>query len=294
MLFIRRQIGPVLVAATLTVVAAVRSARGQDTELTQDQAPAIEHREVVAKLRFEAVTRKPSVGLERLRNRFESELKSRVEKLDRHVGLSADQKKKLDLAARVDILRICDRLEELEQQLELPRVHRDHAALSKALQDIDELRLRPRPEVLGERSLFLKVLDNTLTREQKAAARRIEREAAIRRYAATVEWILGTWKEMLSLSADQRERLQALLRDRTRPPRKHGERDYYGVLVQLSRVPENELKTIFSDDQWAKLSRHFEEAKRLEATLEREGYLPEMLATAASRQPSGRLASPER
>jgi hypothetical protein len=87
--------------------------------------------------------------------------------------------------------------------------------------------------------------------------------------------VLATWDEMLGLSPHQRERLQGLLNQSTRPPRRFGAEDYFGVLWQVSQLPEPVLKPIFREDQWAKLTPQLAEARRREPMLKREGYVPD-------------------
>ena len=47
------------------------------------------------------------------------------------------------------------------------------------------------------------------------------------------------------------------------------------MLLQLSRLPEDKLKPIFLEDQWATLAPQLAEAKRRESMLTRDGYVPE-------------------
>jgi hypothetical protein len=79
----------------------------------------------------------------------------------------------------------------------------------------------------------------------------------------------------LRLTVFQHRQLEELLLKETRPPRRFGEYDYYGVLFQLSRLPEDRLKKILDDLQWDQLKPHLAEAVRLEQTLKDGGFLPE-------------------
>jgi hypothetical protein len=256
------------------------TASAQDDLLQPDRAADIAIEQAIAQQQFEAAARRQTMGwLERLQRRFESDLRSRVEKLGRRVSLSAEQKKKLLLAGHVDIERFCDRARERDATLE--RLLENRAGLAVNFQQIEDLRNATSDDVFGDSSLFAKVLRNTLTPEQSAKNQQIERESAVRRHEAAIAWVLGTWDQMMGLSTEQHHQLEELMREGTRPARKSGEYDYYGLLLQLSRVPESQLKPILSDEQWSKLRPHLTAAKEMAPTLEQGGYLPERGVTAA-------------
>jgi hypothetical protein len=207
------------------------------------------------------------------REQFESAVRSRVERLDRKYGLSEGQRKKLLLAGRVEIKRHLDRAEELERKLSLVRSDADEYI--KVLEELSTLNRVKSRELFDEGTLFAKVLANTLTKEQTLRYQAIEQRIAAEHHQAALKWVLATWDEMLGLSAHQRERLQALLNQSTRPPRRFGAEDYSGVLWQVSQLPEPVLKPIFREDQWAKLMPQLAEARRMEPMLKREGYVPD-------------------
>ena len=124
-------------------------------------------------------------------------------------------------------------------------------------------------------SLLGKVLRSTLGNEQFARYERIKLEARTARHQATLRWVVSTLDTSLHLNADQHRRFAALLAAETRPPRKFGEYDYYGVMFQVSRLPDARVKPIFAPDQWAKLEAHLTAASRLPRTLEEGGFVPE-------------------
>ena len=80
---------------------------------------------------------------------------------------------------------------------------------------------------------------------------------------------------MLGLSAEQHRQLEALLIEVTRPPRYFGAYDYYGILFQASQRSEARFKSICGDAQWAKLSPHIAESKRLLPILREGGFIPD-------------------
>ena len=195
-----------------------------------------------------------------------------MEKLHRRYGLSDTQQKKLVLAGRAEIKRYFERAEELEHKLSL--VRNDAVEYARVLDEINTPDHKSQ-DLFGERSLFSKVLGNTLTKEQTARYQALEQQLGVQRHKAALKWVLATWDQMLGLSTLQHERLEAVLIKETRPPRRFGEEDYFGVLLQVSRLPEGKLKLIFREDQWATLAPQFAEARLREPMLRREGYVPE-------------------
>jgi hypothetical protein len=233
-----------------------------------------------------------SEDVEVIRDRLESALKARVDKLERQYGLSAAQKKKLVVAGRGDIKHFLDRWEETQSEILLTVIGRD--AERDLLEDVKSLQLRAQRDLFGEESILTKTLRKTLTAEQSARFEKAAREVILARYRATLMWVLGTLDEMLGLIPRQHQQLETLLTEETRPPRRFGEEDYYGVMCQLGRVPEAKLRPIFDDGQWFKLSRQLAEAKRKEETLRLKGYLPENEVAAAPAQTNKRGAKPEK
>jgi hypothetical protein len=222
------------------------------------------------------------VGNEEVRERYETALKSRVETTVRLYGLSAEQKKKLELAGRGDIKRLFDRALEARKRGPVPVGADDE--LPAVVQDNPTHRLTSSSKLFGEGSLFAKTLKTTVTKDQSDRYEKVSRKASLRRHRATLQWVLGTWDQMLALNSEQHQRLEALLIVETRPPRRFGEEDYFGVLFQISRLPEGRLKPIFSNDQWAKLGVQLAEAKRREPMLKKDGYVPDNDVAAAPAQ----------
>lgn len=282
---VTRLVPSVLVAAALTVNSA--SAQERDLVIEEDAIPAVRAQEL------NRLFLGPQ-GLNRLRDlrvRFESALRSRIKDLDRLPDVSEAQKKKLALAGRVDIERYVDRLQDFENKLAMRG--NDRAELVKVFQEIEGLQRLASQDLFGDGSYYTKVLARTLTDRQIARLKEIERKMALERHDGTLRWVLETWDQALKLSADQRQRLDLLLHEQTRPPRKYGEYDYYGVLLQLSRLPEPTLKMHFSDAQWALVSKHMDAARGLEETLKKGGYLPKDDVAAAPSRPDLPPVKPE-
>ncbi len=66
-----------------------------------------------------------------------------------------------------------------------------------------------------------------------------------------------------------------LLKEETKPPRKLGENDYYVVLYQLSRIPEEKIKPVFDDIQWRFLKRQLDQGRGMGMFLKQNGFIPD-------------------
>jgi hypothetical protein len=208
------------------------------------------------------------------RGQFESKLKIRVDKIAKRYELSEAQQKKLLLAGRGDIKHFYGSLDAIRSRLKAGGAGSD-AEAQAATQDIEGLDRRFRGDPFARGSIFAKSIASTLTREQFARYEKTERELILNRYRWTIQWVMRTWVETLNLSALQQRRLQTLCEQETRPPQRFGADDYAGILLQLSRLPEEKLKPIFTEAQWTTVKVQIAEAKKQETQLKKDGYLPD-------------------
>ncbi len=230
---------------------------------------------------------------ETARKRLESRLRLRIEQIDRVCKLTPEQRNKLNAAGRGDIKRAFARAVELKGKYAAGRPGIDRGR--QLLEDIGEYR-RAMTELdcFGDGSLFSKVLPKTLTPEQTAIREKSMREAANAEHVSTIRWAGSSLALWLQLKPEQRQKFESLLTARTRPPRRFGEYDYYGLMFQVSKLAEEDLKPIFTADQWQKMKLQFAEAQRLEKVLEVGGFLPdEGVARAGSKPHKEPTAEPE-
>jgi hypothetical protein len=227
------------------------------------------------------------------RRRLESRLRSRIEQIDRVCKLTQDQTSKLNVAGRGDIKRAFARAEELKAKHASVRpgvegerqLARDIAEYRRAMTELD---------CFGDGSLFLKILPKTLTARQWALREKSIRDASNVQHRSTIRWAVGSLDIWLQLGTERREKLEQLLISRTVAPRKFGEYDYYGLVFQVSKLPEKELRPLFDDGQWQKIGRQFAEAQRLEKVLRLGGFLPEEdVADAGKARRNDPIAEPE-
>ncbi len=86
------------------------------------------------------------------------------------------------------------------------------------------------------------------------------------RYQRAIGNAVATIKRNLHFSSDQTERLEHLLREATRPPRRFGAASDRALINrQLARLPEEKVRPIFDDEQWQTVLRWMAPYKRAPA-----------------------------
>jgi hypothetical protein len=225
------------------------------------------------------------MGRDEVRRRLERRLTSRVNEVDRICSLTDDQKKKLYLAGRSDIRRFFDEVDEMKQTVRDRQ--RDPLFVGRVFPNSRPSDALNSKDFFAEKSLLGKILKRTLGNEQFVKYEKVKGQERRARYQATLKWVVANLDTTLHLSADQHGRLAVLLAAETRPPRVFGEYDYFGVLFQLSRLPESRVKPIFDPGQWAKLQVQLAAATRLAHTLEERGFLPDDGVAAHAPGPKG-------
>jgi len=215
----------------------------------------------------------PGTSAESARPLGEARLRSRIGYIDQLCGLTATQRKKLDIAGRGDIKRFFDVVARLHDEVRSGPI------------DIDRLRgltveaqahgRKFRGQLWDEESLFGKTLQTILDPEQAAMYRRSWSEERLKAHESSIDWVLGMVQRRVGLSRDQSFRLHVALLEETRPPRNSGPWDYFGIMYQASRIPERKLRPIFEPSEWRAIRKEFDEARGMEARLRDSGYLPD-------------------
>jgi len=268
-----------VLALTLAIVGTGRIARAQDDEVIEDDAvgrgAAVDVNVMVFQQpNFDQVDNwvfGRFGGSAAARSRFDSALALRIDDLDRAVGVTDAQRRKLTLAGRGDIKRIFDRVEELKRKF----LQNQNDPNNNIWQAIQPVQVEVNAGQFGEGSLFQKTIKKTLSDVQAARYDSLMRERKLSRYRSTVGWFVVHLDKALGFSDDQRRRLTELILNDTEPPLKFGQSDYYYLLWQLSKLPEAKVKPMFDNPQWRLLSRQFVQARGMEQWLRTNGILPD-------------------
>jgi hypothetical protein len=180
------------------------------------------------------------------REDFASTLALRVQDIDRVCRLTKAQKSKMELTGRGDITRFYDRYDRAREKFKAIQTRERDDSFKQAFQnlwvDIEPLRTDYQAGLFDEDSLFERALRHTLSADQLAKYEAAALERRRSEHRASIESMVASLKEALSLRDSQRQRLIDLLTREIKPPRKPHPAYYYW---RLGRMPKEKLEPLF-------------------------------------------------
>ena len=200
-----------------------------------------------------------------------SEVTLAVEAVDRACGLSDPQIGKLRLAGQGDYARFEHRVAELRAKY-VGKTYSQNE-IGNIYQKIQPLAQIYQAGLLGDSSLFSKVLARSLTPDQVAEFERIEAERRQASYAAKVGLFIATLERSCPLTDRERTALGELILADTRPPKVFGQYDWYVVLFQASKIPDEKYEQIVDQAQLRVLKQTVQQGAGLEQWLRQQGIL---------------------
>lgn len=212
------------------------------------------------------------------RARINSRLKAILDEIGQVCDLNETQQQKLSLAARGDIARFFDRVEEVRRKS--LAVKNDQNRMNEIWPDISSLQQQLARGLFGDKSLFAKTLRKTLTAEQQAKYQAILLDRRRTGYKVAIEATLPKLGNGIDLSREQIEALQKLLLEETQPPLLFGQHDRNVVMFRLSQLPAAKLKDVLSKTQLKKLQSLLLQVSGHEDTLVQNGVIEEPKPTA--------------
>lgn len=190
-----------------------------------------------------------------LRKRFDSLLTLQVDEIDRACTLTDAQRAKLRLLGAGDAKRVLDAFAAAKRRFK--ELGNDMNQIQQVVPLVQPVQLASRTGPFMPGSLFAKGLRHALTPEQLAKYEAVTAERQAFRHKAQVELAVHTLEESVPLKDGQRAVLIDLLLKETRPIRATGQYDYYLLMHQLDRVPEEKVRPLLTDTQmkaWAGLT----------------------------------------
>ena len=185
--------------------------------------------------------------------RFAATLEARLTELEQECGLTATQRKKLELAGRGDIKRFLDRLDEISRHDgdpgDSPGVIR-----KKILQELNGLDQKLAHGIFDEGSLFDKVLATVLSDDrQRDRSTESQKVRTLTRFRDALGLSVRRAAAGLRISNRQCDELRNLLCDELSPPRKLVLSDYGIAFLALSKIPDAKIKPIMSLSDWRQI-----------------------------------------
>ncbi len=250
------------------------SVRAQDDEVVEDVPAAVpEQQFMVADENFDQWVFGGRGASTSHQKRFESMLTVQIEGVERNCKLTEDQRAKLRLAGRAYIKRFFERVALLRKKFDL--VKNDQNKFNEFWQDVQPIQAIVNRGTFGEGSYFKKTLKNLLTSEQVAQFETADRERRIFNYRSKVETVVCSLDEVLSLRAEQRQKLIELLTSPSQVPKAFGQESYgqYAVLYQASLIPDDKIKLILDKPQVATIQRILAQARGYGQFLKAGGFV---------------------
>lgn len=207
------------------------------------------------------------------RKRLDALLTLQVDDVDRACHLTETQKKKLLLAGRGDIKRFFDKCDVAKRKFDL--VKHDQQKFQEIWQDISPLQVTLQAGLFHDNSLVYRTLKNTLTEEQRGRYDAIAADRRAFRFRAKVELAVTMLEQSLPLRETQRRELIALILKDAKPRQVSTQYDFYLVMYELSRIPEEKLKALLDDTQWKGLEKQMAQYKQIIPALRQQGQLPD-------------------
>lgn len=203
----------------------------------------------------------------------DSELALMIDSVDRVCGLNDDQKKRLDLAAHGDFTRFERKVDVLKAEYVGKSYGQNE--IGEVYQKIQPLGQLYQAGLLGSDSLFAKVLDSTLNSEQAAKFEQVEAERRKARYRAKVRLFVVTAQRSCALTDDQRRALVDLILAETKPPKIFGQYDWYVILFEASKIPDEKYSAIVDEAQMKPLKQMLQQGAGMQQFLRQQKLLDE-------------------
>ena len=200
------------------------------------------------------------------------EISLAIEAVDRVCHLTHDQQDKLQLAGRGDFVRFQQRADELRAQY-VGKTY-DQNDLGKVFEKLQPLINSYRAGLLGRSSLFSKVVHRTLTPEQLQEYEGVEAERLRQRHENKVKLFVAAFGQSCPLTDTQRSAIVELLRSETRPPKRVSQYDWYVVLAQAAKIPDEKFAAILDPAQMRLLKKSLERGRGMAGFLKQQDILP--------------------
>jgi hypothetical protein len=202
----------------------------------------------------------------------DSEITLMVESVDRSCHLNEEQKNKLRLAGHGDYARFSQKVDDLRS--ECVGKSYDQNTMNELYQKFEPLQTQYQAGMLGSTSLFAKVLQRALTPEQREEYEAAEAERRKTRLQAKVRLFVAILEQSCPLKSSQRNALVDVLLKETQPALRSSEYDWYVVVVQAGKIPDDKLKPTLDKAQLMYFKKITQQARGMEAQLKQAGVLP--------------------
>jgi hypothetical protein len=212
-------------------------------------------------------------NLRQARQELDQVREMRLDLIETACELTPQQRRKLELAASGDVHRFFNEYENLRRTMPTGNVSQEE--YQKLWQRVQPLRQKFTAGLHARDSLFVRSIPYVLDESQRSRYEEFEGLRRARRFESLVKGTIAMIESEIPLTENQRERLlKRVLAEE--PPRRIDSQSYYQnylVLIKMSKIPQEELKPIFLENEWAAFRQLLMNAARYEQMLRNEGLL---------------------
>jgi len=198
----------------------------------------------------------------------------KVDELSTEYGLTEAQEAKLKLAAKTETRRFHYEVDEIRRQFAAAQDQQN--VIQTLTSEAHSLR-KKRFALFGTDSLFAKVARRMVTDEQVAKREAALSERSRLRHRSNIEGAIRNIELHVVLQIPQHEALVEFMIKEIPPPREETEYDGAVVGYQLARLPESQVKAIFTEDQWIVVRKCLHDFDQMGTHLATEGKIPFVL-----------------
>lgn len=212
---------------------------------------------------------------DRVREELEEIIQTRIDLIVAACDLSPEQRAKLELAGAGDIHRFFNEYAALRRTIRMGNVSIEE--YQEINQKVQPVRQKYSAGLHSRESLFAKAVPYVLDARQQSQYAEFERARRKRQYESMVRGTVALIENEIPLSNDQREKFLKLILAEEAPLRVDVVSYYhvYLVLYRISKIPEEQLKPIFLENEWKVMKPLINRGQAYRQVLIREGLLVE-------------------
>ncbi|QDS99624.1 hypothetical protein [Adhaeretor mobilis] len=238
----------------------------------EDQAAAVQNQFEVSPEQFEQWVFQHQGSADAALKKLERQLTLTVEEMSRACELNKSQEMKLRLAGQYDIRQFFNEYAKVRNKF--MEVRHDQNEFNKIWNDIQPLQQKLGAGLFNADSIYKKVADGTLNKQQGLERRKAERERRQFRYQALIELHILQLEKAIPLHAKQRERLVQLILAETQPPSIFGQNDQIYLSYHLSQVAKKKITKAVDGAQGRALVKMYQKGRGYKHHLESQGVVP--------------------
>ncbi|OYW14051.1 MAG: hypothetical protein B7Z55_16090, partial [Planctomycetales bacterium 12-60-4] len=167
--------------------------------------------------------------------------------------------------------------------------NRDQQNIGNLWQLAQPLQLAFKSGLFHRDSLFMKTLRRTLNPDQFTRYSSVLQERREFQYRARIELTVASMEGTLPLRQEHRQQFIDLIAKQTKPPTSFGQNDAMYIMWGASQIPEEQIKPLFSEEEWQRMSAILNQTRGMGQWLKQSGMVEDVDNEPADRPAMGAL-----